>query len=151
MADLAKKIHCLVGYPSIANFKGVVHNRLINNCPVTRDDIVFAERIYGANVSVLKGKTVRCKPIPVCIDYVQIPKELHKLHCDMTLAANIMFVQGIPFFVTVLCNIKFTTIEMLENRKKSTIMDAIKHVNNIHKSNGFKMVVMLMDPEFECL
>jgi hypothetical protein len=38
---------------------------LINNCPITIEDIKIAEDIYGPDIAVLKRKTVRKKPIQV--------------------------------------------------------------------------------------
>ena len=37
----------------------------IKNCPVTVEDVSIAEKIFGPDVSSLKGKSTRRKPKPV--------------------------------------------------------------------------------------
>ena len=55
------------------DFKAMIKNNLILNCPVTLDDIERASKIYGANIAALKGKTVRTKSEPVISDYIAVP------------------------------------------------------------------------------
>ena len=46
----SKKAHYLyvkVGYPSARDFKNIISNNLILNCPVTASDAVRADKIYG--------------------------------------------------------------------------------------------------------
>jgi hypothetical protein len=83
----------------------LVENGLINNCPVTIDDIAVAEDIFGPDIHALKGKTVRTKPTRVECDYVEVPREIMKLHHNVVLCADIFFVQGYPYFVTLSWNI----------------------------------------------
>ena len=63
---------------------------MIKNCPVTLEDIEVANKIYGPDVAVLKGKSVRKKPIPVIKDYVEIPKEIKEIHQEVELCADII-------------------------------------------------------------
>jgi hypothetical protein len=49
--------------------KQVCMNAIKNN-PVTTKDIEIAEKIFGPDISSLKGKTTRQKPIPVIEDYI---------------------------------------------------------------------------------
>jgi hypothetical protein len=42
-------------------------------------------------------------------------------HRDVTLCADIVFINQIPFFITISRNIKFGTIKVLKNRKHPTI------------------------------
>ena len=69
-------------------------------------DIEIAVKVWGPNISVLKGKTVRSQPGPVKLDLFQIPKEIRDLHKQATLSIDIFYVNKIPFLVTlsrVLC------------------------------------------------
>ena len=50
---------------SLQDFKEMIKNNLILNCPVTLDDIERASKMYGANIAALKGKTVRTNSEPV--------------------------------------------------------------------------------------
>jgi hypothetical protein len=47
---------------------------------VVQDDIVLAEKIYGKDIAIFKGKTVQNKPKPVVHDIVHIPSELKNWH-----------------------------------------------------------------------
>ena len=150
-ANKARELYGIIGYPSTKDFKNMVTNNLINNCPITIEDIKIAEDIYGPNIATLKGKTVRKNPVPVKEDYIEVPSSILNMHGNVTLSADIMFVNRMPFFVTLARNIKFTTIEILTNRKAETLLEAIDNVNNLYNNRGFKIKTMLMDPEFETL
>jgi len=52
----------------------------IENCPVTVKDTNITEKMFGLDVSSLKGKSVRRKPKPVRKDLIKIPKELILKH-----------------------------------------------------------------------
>ena len=62
-----------------------------------------------------------------------------------------MFVNKIPFLVTISRHLKFGTIKMLPSRSKNYILSAIKMILPIYNTSGFKVDSMLMDNEFECL
>ena len=55
-ASQARKIQQIVGRPSTREYMQIVERNLLPNCPITRDDIVAAERIFGPDVGILKGK-----------------------------------------------------------------------------------------------
>jgi hypothetical protein len=57
----------------------------------------------------------------VLTDQHQIQGAIMEKHRDIVLCADIMFVNQLPFFVTIGCNIKFGTVELVKNRKQSTI------------------------------
>ena len=69
-------LYSKVGHPSVQDFKAMIKNNLILNCPVTIDDIERASKIYGANIVALKGKTVRTKSDPVISDYIAVPEDV---------------------------------------------------------------------------
>jgi hypothetical protein len=73
----------------------------LTNCPVTVQDVNNAHHIYGRDLANIRGKTTRRKPQHVQIDYVQIPWDFVKMHKYVTLAADVMFVNGLPFLVTL--------------------------------------------------
>jgi hypothetical protein len=119
-AKRAQKALALVGYPSPKYFKHMVSSNMIKNCPVTSTGVANANTIFGPDLATLKCKTVRITPPPVLTDYVQIPKEIMSLNRNVTLAIGIMFVNGLPFLVSISRKIKFTTVEYLIGRKKKS-------------------------------
>ena len=63
-----------VGYPSEVYYKNIIRFNMIINFPVIPDYINNAQKIFGRDVSILKGKTVRKQPPPVVSDYIAIPE-----------------------------------------------------------------------------
>jgi hypothetical protein len=110
-AKQARRALGMVGYPSEKYSKHMVSSNMIRNCPFTPKDITAANNICGPNVASMKGKTVRATQDPVLMEYVEIPKDIVALNRDVTLTADVMFVDGLGFLVTTSRNIKFTMNE----------------------------------------
>ena len=91
-ATLARSIQKMIGRPSTKDFLQIMQNNLLPNCPVTRDDIIAAEHIYGPEVGILKGKTVRGKSPEVKVNIEPIPPEISAIYKDVTIAGDVMHV-----------------------------------------------------------
>ena len=63
----------MMGNPSKKDYKTMVSNNLIPECPITSTDITNARAIYGPDLPSVRGKTVRMTPGPVVADYVAVP------------------------------------------------------------------------------
>jgi hypothetical protein len=88
----ARKSHHIVGAPTMDNFKSLLWMNIIKNCLVTTEDVNVAEKMFGPDVSSLKGKSTRCKPKPVRKDLNEIPKELIMKRHDIKLCMDVMCV-----------------------------------------------------------
>ena len=108
-AKEARRAMGLIGNPSENDFKGLVSNNMITNCPITTTAITNALNIFGKDLASVRGKTVRWAPAPVAGDYVAVPKGIIDKNKSVTLAAAVFFVDGIAFLLTVSRNIKFIT------------------------------------------
>jgi hypothetical protein len=150
-AKKARKALGLVGYPSPTDFKNMVRSNMIKNCTVTETDIANANKIFGPDLPSLRGKSVWVTPPPVVTEYVQIPREIMSLNRNVTLLIDIMFVNGLPFMVSVSRKIKYTTVEYLPGRKQPQLVMSIKKIVNLYTSRCFTVDTALMDREFECL
>jgi hypothetical protein len=87
--------------------------------------------LYGLDLATIRGKTVWCKPTRVITDYVEIPRALIGVNQRVTLAADIMFVNLVPFLVSVLHNINLITIEHAPHctaTKLGSLIQLILHV-----------------------
>ena len=121
------------------------------NFPVTKADNLVAEDIFGPEVGILKGQTTRRKPDMVQGVVEPIPPSVMRQYRHVTLGADIMHANSIPFFVMVSRHIKFGTIEPLINRKQEVLVNAIKAVVQIYRRAGFQVTQSLMDGKFESL
>jgi hypothetical protein len=73
-AKEARRAMGLIGNPSKSNFKGMVSNNMITNCPITTTAITNARSIFGPDLASVRGKSVQWAPAPVVADYVVVPK-----------------------------------------------------------------------------
>jgi hypothetical protein len=89
-------------------------------------------------LGVVKGKTVRIRPDRVIVDTETAVKE--KL--NIVLAVDVMKFTGLNFLVTVSRAIGFITATLLRDRKKGTIIEALKQVINVYKGKGHRVGMM---------
>ena len=90
-AKEARRAMGLIGNPSKNDFKGLVSNNMITNCPVTTAAITNARNIFGKDLASVRGKTVRWTLAPVVGDYVAVPKGVIERNKTVTLAADVFF------------------------------------------------------------
>ncbi len=98
----AQHIQGMIANPTEREFAGMVHEKLLTNCPFTIRDVDNANQIFGSDLTNLRGKATRTKPERIRVEYVQIPWDFVQLHKYVTLVADVMFVNGLPFLVTSL-------------------------------------------------
>jgi hypothetical protein len=96
----------------------------------------------------LKVKTTLSKPVYVASDFVTVPKAILDAHKDVYLAADLFFVNGTPFFLTISRKIGFTTWKHLENRKVATFFKAYKEAHDMYLKRGFRITTVGLDSEF---
>ena len=150
-ADLAHNLQAGLAYPSVPDLKWIVKANMLKDSPVTSQDVDVALKIWGPSVALLKGKTVRRKPPFVMEDVIEVPREIWQLHKRVTLAIDIFFVNGVPYFVTFSLRICFLSVTHLQNRKIETIFKALKAMNNYYLQCGFQIVFIKGDGEFKPL
>jgi hypothetical protein len=100
-AKRARELFHSLGTPLINDMKALIRMNTIKNNPVTTEDVDIAKKIFGPDISSLKGKTTRRKPVPVIEDYIKIPRELIAAQHSVTLCLDSMKVNGIPFLTTI--------------------------------------------------
>jgi hypothetical protein len=129
----------------------MVRANMIKNCTVTNSDIINADKLFGIELATLKGKKLQRTPDPVMMEYVTIPKEIMELNKNVTLGIDIMFVNGLAFFVSPYRKVKFTMVEYIPRRLHPILVKYLKQVFYVYTTHGFKVEAALMDREFECL
>ncbi len=150
-AQEAQRLQGMVGNPTDKEFKGMVRERLITNCPITVQDVENANRIFSPDLANLRGKMIRTKPEHARIEYVQIPWDFVELHKSVMLVADVMFINGLPFLVTSSRGISLVTIEYLKTRTAKRLIDTLERVICIYGKAGFIAQTALMDMEFKKL
>ena len=103
-AILAQHWHGMMWHPSQCDFENLVHDQTIQNCPITYHDVTNADKIFGPDLAGLRGTTVQKDPTTIQPEYVEIPREMTEQNKMVTLTADIMFVNEVPFIVT--CRMK---------------------------------------------
>ena len=97
----ARKAQARAGHPSEATFKKEVsrtsNSSLFRDCSFTPKDISNARAMFGPSLPCTQGKWVRRTPERVEPMYVIIPAQLISINRYVTLAADVMFVSGLPF------------------------------------------------------
>jgi hypothetical protein len=68
MAQEASRLQGMIGNPTDRDFTGMVHEKLIANCPVTVHDVQNANQIFGPDLANLRGKATTSKPEHVRVD-----------------------------------------------------------------------------------
>ena len=92
----------LLGFLSERDFGNMVRSNMIVNCPVTFDDVKNAKLIFSPDVTLLKGKQVRCKPDSVITDYVETPREILESRKELEVLTDIMFIKKPPFLLSII-------------------------------------------------
>ena len=60
----------MVGVTKLQNLKIKIRHNIIQNFPVTVEDIEIADKIFGPDVSILKVITTRQSPEVVVYDFI---------------------------------------------------------------------------------
>ena len=123
----------------------------IKNNPVTTEDINIAEKIFGPDISSLKGKTTHRKPVPVIEDYIEIPQELIAAQHSVTLCLDGMKVNGIPFLTTISKNILYCMAQYVEKQTQSIYRNCLGQVFRVYNLGGFRITNARCDNEFRPL
>ena len=99
-AQEARDIYAKVGYPSPRDFHKLIAENIILNCPVTVEDVIRADKIYGQDIHSLKGKTTRTHLTRLVTDYVKIAPSVLEKNKHVTLSIDIIYANRIPFVTT---------------------------------------------------
>ncbi len=108
----------------------------------------MTEDIFGLDIGSLKGKTARRKLHQVWSAATPLPLPIMERYRTLTLCANLMYVNGVPFLLTMSRNLKFGTIEALPNWLEATVITGLVSMVRVYKQRGFSISLGLADGEF---
>jgi hypothetical protein len=127
----------MIGNPTKQEFVGMVHEKLITNCPVTVQDVHNTNQIFGPDLANRRGKTTRTKPEHVRVDYVKIPRDFIKIHKYVMLVVDVLFVNGLPFLVTSSRGISLIIVEFLPSGTAKCLALTLEGVIKVYGVAGF--------------
>ncbi len=85
------------------------------------------------------------------MDYVKIYWDFVEMHKYVMIVADVMFINGLPFLVTLLRGISLITIEFLPSSQAKCLASSVKQVVRISNRAGFIVQTSMMGIEFEKL
>jgi hypothetical protein len=138
-ANDARRLMQMVALPSERALQSMVRLNMLQNCPITNDDIKNANTIWGSDIATIRGKTIRRKPDRVETDYVEIPCALLSFQVNVTLVADVMFVNGVPFLVSASRNINLITIEHAPKHTASKLGYLLQRIVNVYARAGLRV------------
>ena len=149
--EVAKKLYKTFGYLFTKNFRWAVQSHQIKKCLVTVQNIDDANNIWGVYLDGLERKTTQSKPNIVARDQMKVPIEILKLHRELFLTTDFIFVYKIPSFLTVIRKICFTAVNHCANQKFQEIFHAFKDVYMYYLQQGFRITTLHVAGEFSPL
>ena len=84
----------------------------------------------------------------IVVPITNVPASILKQYWSIVLCADIMYVNQYPMLVSISRNIKFGTIEEIQNNKTDTLIRFIKSISQLYKKFDFHTTTALMDGVF---
>ncbi len=127
----------------------------IPNCPITLHDTKNTKFVWGPDLGSLKGKTTRQKSPQIRMENNSIPIQVMQQYKDVTLSADVMKVNGIPFLMIISRHITFGTAGKLDNMNNTHIIKHFKAVSGayapynggIQQALGYLAAVGFISPD----
>jgi chromosome segregation ATPase len=110
-----------------------------------------AEKIFGADMSSLRGKSTRLKSTPVREDVIEIPEELILQNRKIDLCIDIMYVNKCGFMTTIDQTIRFRSTLPIENHTHKECYRVLDMVLQLYNSAGFHIKTIRCDREFRAM
>ena len=144
----ARRFQNIIMRPSNCELMDVSIEHL-TNCPITQSAYHIVKDIYGPNLGSLKGKTVRqtLPHLPSGVD--PVPPQILKRHPGITITMDILFVNNMPFLLSMSQGLKFMTIEALLNRQIKTIKGKISTICTLYQGHRFTVDSIYAGSKFE--
>lgn len=108
-ATAARDAMAMMAHPPEEKMKRLVSKTNVANVPFTPADFANGRAIFGPDRAALRGKKTRERPSRVRPELIRIPQQLFDKLKDVILTADLMFLNGLSFFITQSRGIKLIT------------------------------------------
>jgi hypothetical protein len=132
----ACKAQGMLGHPTDRNFLVMVRGGMIPNCPMIPNTVTNAHQIFGPDLAGVRGRTVRRPPESVTTNYVQIPRAVLEQHHLVTLAVDVMFVNRVPFLVSMARGLNLVTAEFTPSHSAKQLAAGITWMMDLYAWEG---------------
>ena len=78
-----------------------------------------------------------------------IPRAVYERYKYVTLTADVMFINGFAFLVSLSRGIRFYTAEHVPNRKAKQLAHSLQKIVNLYARGSYRVRTVMMDMEFE--
>jgi hypothetical protein len=121
----------------------------IQNCHVTVEDVNISEKIFGPDISSLKGKSTRRKSKPVRSDLIEIPKELITKHHNAELCMDATYLNECGMLTAIDQTIKFPNLVPMNTKQHDDYYyRALDQILRHYHRAGFVIRTIHCDGEF---
>jgi hypothetical protein len=131
-AQKACKAQAMLEHPTDHDFLGMVRCGMISKCPVTMNAVINAHQIFGK-----RERTVRRPLESITINYVLIPWAILEWHQLVTLAVDVMFVNGIPFIGSMPRGFNLVTAKFTPSRTAKQLAAGITGMRDVYTCREF--------------
>ena len=146
-AERAMRLQHCAGYLGEDQLMQIARKNHLMNSPVTPRCVGLKNRIFGASIPGLQGRTVRKNKDPVDTE-AKRPLTLEKRYLKVTLFADIMFVNGIAIVTTLSKHLHFGTAESICSMRMNDIGGAIQNAIIVYGKRGFTVTDVIADRQF---
>ena len=135
-------------FSSDTDLKWIYQSNPIRNNPVIPEDADIPYYIWGKNVKSMVGKGTKKLTKHVDDHKFKIPRELEKLKKSVLIIIDILFVNEIPFFLSLSRQIYFTGLSHLPDRSKKQIFQDFKELFIFYIRHGFRITTVHSNGKF---
>ena len=142
-AEMAREFARAMANPSVKTIISMVNEGRVSSIPFTAQDVQNAEFIWGRSLANLKGKTTSHKaPVRDLVERVPRPIAIRQVF-----SMDLMFVEKIPFLVSIAKPVDYLQVNRLKNRTTASIYKQVKKQLAVYTSRGFQIDHVRCDPE----
>ena len=145
----ARNLHHSLGSPSIFDLKAIITQNLIQDNPVTIEDVDLATQIFGPDIGCIKGKSIRKKPSIARNNLIELPYELQNRTFKVIMYIDIITINTCKFITTITSELNYRTIHYIKTSNAEELTKGIMEAMTLYKNTPFIITEIHCDNEFK--